>query len=194
MRSRFYICKVEEYKNNTKKLWQLLNDVVNKTKNRGSIIPYITVDGLKTYNPIKIANSFGQFYSELGKNLASKIPNSSLSVSKYIDAIPRNIKNLVLHPITIPEIETVIKELPNKPSKGHDGISNTILKGISSGILYLLCLIFNKSISEGIFPSQMKMAEVIPLYKGKEMDMLVNYRPISLLITLSKLLEKLVYS
>ena len=70
MRSRFYICKVEEYKNNTKKLWELLNDMVNKTKNRGSIIPNITVDGLKTYNLTKIANSFGKFYSELGKNLA----------------------------------------------------------------------------------------------------------------------------
>ena len=92
MRSRYYICKVEKYKKNTKKLWQLLNDVVNKTKNRGSIIPYIMIDGLKTYNPTKIANSFGKFYSELGKNLASKIPNSSSSVHSYIDAIPRNIK------------------------------------------------------------------------------------------------------
>ena len=169
------------------------NDVVNKTKNRGSIIPYITVDGLKNYDPKKITNSFRKFYSELGKILASKISNPTSSVHKYIDAIPRNIKSLVLHPITIPEIETAIRWLPNKPSKGHDGISNIMLKSISDGILYPLCLIFNKSISEGIFPSQMKMVEVIPFYKGREIDMLVNYQPISLLITVSKLLEKLVY-
>ena len=39
----------------------------------------------------------------------------------------------------------------------------------------------------------MKLTEVIPLYKGKEHDLVINYRPISLLITISKLLEKIVY-
>ena len=47
---------------------------------------------------------------------------------------------------------------------------------------------------EGKFPSLMKKAEVIPLYKSKDMDVMVNYRPISLLITLSKILEKLMYT
>ena len=40
----------------------------------------------------------------------------------------------------------------------------------------------------------MKLAEVIPLYKGKDRSLSTNYRPISLLITISKILEKLVYS
>ena len=46
---------------------------------------------------------------------------------------------------------------------------------------------------EGKFPTRMKLAEVIPLHKGKSMDQMVNYRPISLLIMLSKLLEKIIY-
>ena len=54
--------------------------------------------------------------------------------------------------------------------------------------------IFNQSIAEGKFPSEMKNAEVIPLYKGKEFDKVVNYRPVSPLITISKVLEKAVYS
>ena len=57
-----------------------------------------------------------------------------------------------------------------------------------------LSFIFNQSILEGTFPDQMKKAEVIPLYKGKDSDQLVNYRPISLLLTISKLLEKIVYN
>ena len=61
-------------------------------------------------------------------------------------------------------------------------------------IIFPLCHIFNQSIYEGSFPELMKKAEVIPCYKGKEMDYMINYRPISLLITISKLLEKIIYN
>ena len=52
---------------------------------------------------------------------------------------------------------------------------------------------FNQSLQIGTFPCLMKNAEVIPLYTNKEKDLCVNYRPISLLITMSKILEKIVY-
>ena len=52
----------------------------------------------------------------------------------------------------------------------------------------------NQSLDTGVFPDRMKLAEVIPLYKNKAMDHLVNYQPISLLITISKILEKIVYN
>ena len=54
-------------------------------------------------------------------------------------------------------------------------------------------IIFNQSIAEGTFPDQMKIAEIIPLYKGKGSDQLINYRHISLLLTMSKLLKKVIY-
>ena len=91
------------------------------------------------------------------------------------------------------EIETIIDQLPNKTSHGHDKISNILLKQLSKSISYPLCMIFNNSLMEGKFQTQMKKAEVIPLYKGKEFDLVINYHPISLLITISKVLEKLVY-
>ena len=193
MHTNYYITKAFEFKNNVKKLWQLINSVINKTKHRGSIIPYISVNGLKTYNPSRIANAFGTFYSNLGKDLASKILRSTNTIDHYLNKIPRNLNSLLMQPTTVSEIEKKIQQLPNKTSHGHDGISNKLLKDLSKSIAFLLCLIFNESITEGKFPSQMKMAEVIPLYKGKELDQVINYRPISLLITISKLLEKIVY-
>ena len=87
----------------------------------------------------------------------------------------------------------MIKQLPNKTSYRHDKISNIVLKSLRTSITYPLCQIFNVSLSEGTFPDRMKISEVIPLYKGKDMDAMVNYRPISLLITLSKLLERVMY-
>ena len=65
----YYNTKCTEYKDNTHKLWQLINNHIGKCKYR-SIIPFITVNGIKTYNPEKIANSFDQFNVDLGKSLA----------------------------------------------------------------------------------------------------------------------------
>ena len=60
-------------------------------------------------------------------------------------------------------------------------------------IAEVLCVIFNKSLEQGEFPNTMKLAEVVPLFKGKEHYLETNYRPISLLTTISKVLEKIVY-
>ena len=83
--------------------------------------------------------------------------------------------------------------MPNKTSSGYDNISNILLKKLCAAILTPLTVIFNMSIFNGIFPDKMILAETIPLYKGKETYYTINYRPISLLLTISKLLEKIVY-
>ena len=69
----YYKTKCINYKNNTKKLWQVINQTIGKCKNGGIIIPYISIEGIKIYNPKQIANKFGSFYSLLGADLASKI-------------------------------------------------------------------------------------------------------------------------
>ena len=71
VKTNYYIKKCNEYKYSTKKLWQVINQTICKTKHKGSIIPFISIDGIKTYNPQKIANSFGSFYSHLGENRAN---------------------------------------------------------------------------------------------------------------------------
>ena len=83
--------------------------------------------------------------------------------------------------------------MPNKTSSGYDNISNILLKRLCTTITLPLSLIFNLSINNGVFPSKMKLSETTPLYKGKETYYTTNYRPISLLLTISKLLEKIVY-
>ena len=83
--------------------------------------------------------------------------------------------------------------MPNKSSSGHDNISNILLKEIIDQLAPVLEEVFNKSMMLGEFPTLMKLAEVVPLYKSKEHFLETNYRPISLLTTMSKVLEKIVY-
>ena len=88
---------------------------------------------------------------------------------------------------------TIVSKLPNKSSSGHDNISNILLKEIINPLAPVLVEVFNKSMILGEFPTVMKLAKVVPLYKGKEHYLETNYSPISLLTTMSKILEKIMY-
>ena len=127
MQKLYYTTRANDFAKDSKTLWSLINNVIKRTKDKGSIIPQITIDGIKTSNPMKITNEFGRFYSTLGSTLASQITGGSQTVNTYIDKIPRNLSSLVMRSITIQEIEKTIDSLPNKTSHGHDGISNTLL-------------------------------------------------------------------
>ena len=132
-----------------------------QTKHGGSNIPYISIDGVKTYNPKKISNAFRSFYANLGSNLAKKIQNGKTNIDEYINMIPCNLNSLVLRQTLEKEIRTLISQLPNKSSNGHDHISNKLLKGICDAISYPLMIVFNQSITQEIFPDIMKLADVM---------------------------------
>ena len=151
------------------------------------------MDGVKQFTPSKIANEFGSHYANVGKNLASKISKGQRDIQSFLYQITQTPDSVVLHGMTQIEIECIITKLPSKTSYGHDKISNVMLKFLGNALSYPLCMIFNQSLQTGGFLDLMKLAEVIPLYKGKELDLVINYQPISLLITISKVLEKIVY-
>ena len=77
-------------------------------------------------------------------------------IDYYLNKIPSNINSLVMNLTNVPEVENMIQNIPNKSSHGHDSISNTLLKQLCKSISFPLCGIFNQSIAEGKFPSQMK--------------------------------------
>ena len=84
--------------------------------------------------------------------------------------------------------------MKNKTSTGHDGISPRLIKQIGLSLATPLSHVFNLSFVNGQFPTKMKLAEVIPIYKSGDPELTNNYRPISLLPTFSKLLERLMFN
>ena len=88
LKMEFYQSRCISYKQNAKKLWSLINNTINKVKHKESIIPYITVDGLKQYHLKTIANSFGEFYSSLGPCSVKKIVPGTTPISTYLWNIP----------------------------------------------------------------------------------------------------------
>ena len=189
----FYRDMCYTYRANSKKLWGLINEIVGKRNDKTSLIEYITIDGIRTYNATKICDAFGHYFSTVGRTFANKIPKPQKSIAEYLKKLQSNSESLFFQPTNEHELEKIVSNLPSKASSGHDNISNILLKYMIHQLSPVLTDLFNRSLSIGEFPTIMKIAEVIPLYKNKDRHDESNYRPISLLSTISKILEKVVY-
>ena len=88
---------------------------------------------------------------------------------------------------------TAIDNLENKNSSGHDGNSNKILKFIKFDFSNPLVLIINQMITTGIDLVSFKTTKIVPLFQNGDSSLLTNYRPISLLPTISKIFEKIIH-
>ena len=94
--------------------------------------------------------------------------------------------------MTTHEVQNNIKKLKNKSCSFND-IPIEILKTILIPLSTLLCFIFNMCFDEGSYPSILKQAHVIPAFKSGNKTDVSNYRPISNLLTINKIFEKLIY-
>ena len=129
----------------------------------------------------------------MGKKYAGLVKHPKTDNKNRLTCIPSSNNTIFLDATSPSEIQNLIKSLPNKRSSGYDNINNLVLKDISPAVIVPLSIIFNKSLNEGSFPNKMKLADTVPLFKGKDRSIVDNYWPISLLITISKLLEKLMH-
>ena len=83
----------------------------------------------------------------------------------------------------------ISKILVNKAT-GHDGLSVKTLKLIAPSFIHPLCRLLNLSIATNTFPDKWKVGQITPLDKGGQHRERNNYRPISVLPILSKIIEK----
>ena len=90
------------------------------------------------------------------------------------------------------EVEAVLKLLDPNKATGPDEILGRILEETATTIAPSLCRLFNRFLGEGYIPSEWKLANVVPVYKKDETDHVENYRPISLLCIISKVVERCV--
>ena len=110
---------------------------------------------------------------------------------KYVKSV-RN--SFHLTSVTESELFNIIYSLASKSSFGFDSLSTKNLKLIYPYVAAVLLKIINKSFESGIFSDILKIARVIALYKGGDVDQLVNFRPISLFCSLFKVFERAMFN
>ena len=176
---------------NMKKSWTLLNRILGRMNDKSNIPCYITKNSKRIYDLKDMSNAFNDYFCNVGKNVSIKIPTASKSFDQYLKN--RCPDTLVFSHVTPQEVVKIIMSLKDKYSYGNDGLSNRFLKKIVNSICHPLSIIINKSIGEGIVPESWKNSIVHPLYKNGFKDLITNYRPISLLPTMSKVLERVIH-
>ena len=157
----FHQDKCQEFQQNTKKLWQLINKVSGRMNDKSSSIDCLSVNGIKEYTGEQIANTLAKYFANVGRTFAAKIPKPMCSIASYLNFLQKNSESLFLVPSTLEEIRKTIIELPSKRSCGSDKISNILLKDLAPVVCDPLSIIINKLMHIGVFPDLMKRAEVL---------------------------------
>ena len=173
-------------------MWEGIADALNKKQVCSKNDLMLEEKGKYITNQQKIANKFCSFYSNISTDLLNKLPSTSKTPLEYLGNPTPN--TIYLKPIEEHEIETLIKEMNVNKSPDIYNISVKALKISEPIITPYLTKIFNSSFNTGIFPENLKLAKIIPLFKNNGSRLSVNnYRPISLLPLFSKILEKLMH-
>jgi hypothetical protein len=181
----------KEYKNDLKTTWKLVREVSCSNKADKSSLPdYFRYKDNILKNPQEIANSFNEYFTEIGPKLASEIPTSKSHFSEFLGA-PQS-QEFKFCEMSEIRILNFINKMKPKSSFGEDCISNNVLKVIAPTIIQPLKHLINLSLKTGFFPDQLKIAKIIPIFKESSRNDFSNYRPISMLNTFSRLIESIV--
>ena len=183
------IC-LEIYTDNMNKSWGIIKRLINRNQVQSYQTKFRLADVQIINDKFAIAKHFNHFFTNIDPNLAKGIPKVDIDPLSYMGEALK--ETLFLSPVTETEINKIIKDLKDSAT-GHDDISAQFLKLSVDFIVNPLMHICNMSLTEGVFPDSLKVANVIPLYKSDDPMYFNHYRPVSLLCMLSKVFEKIMY-
>ena len=165
--------------------------IINITTKESKEINCIQVGNKTVNNPIEIANNFNNHVNSIAEKIEHNLVKSKFNYSKYLSN--PNEYSFFINPTNAEEVLCEIIKLKNNKSIGSSSIPLKFLKLFKTTLSEPISLIANISFSTGTFPSTLKTANVIPIYKKDDHTVCNNYRPISLLSNISKIIEKLVH-
>ena len=192
--------KIEENKGNSKNLWKQLKSTGYSTKSKNNSKIVMDIDNRTSFEPKNIADHINKYFLNIASNLVNMLPTAPNIFTTNTDVFKNYYqnKNVIPNSFMLNHITEnfVFKELnslnPNK-SCGIDGIQTRFLKDAAAEIKEPITHIVNLSMDTNEVPNDFKYARIKPLFKKGNRSLEENYRPISILCVVCKILEKAIY-
>ena len=187
---RYYNNLLHDAAGNCKQMWKVLNQILQRKTNNANTINALTVDDNNVTSRNEIVNILNDYFVSIGEKLSQGIPDVNNSHLEFMgNACPND---LSFRPVSTAQVIKIIKEL-KVSSAGYDNIHINLLKSSCQVIGPIIMQIVNQSLTTSIFPDKLKVARLIPLFKSGDRKIVKNYRPISILPSVSKIVERIVY-
>ncbi|KXJ26086.1 putative RNA-directed DNA polymerase from transposon BS [Exaiptasia diaphana] len=189
---------IENNKGNPKGIWKALKSLTGKEKAKTNITELKTTGGL-ICDKTEIAEELNDYFVNIAEHLSKDGDTSShfydaSLLENYVASKLHGGETYEIPPMTADDVLKIINKISANKATGPDGISARIIKIIAPVFARPLCRLINQSIKTSTFPSNWKIARVSPLFKSGSRSDRNNYRPISVLSILSKIIEKHVAS
>ena len=193
-KKQFYAEKFDKCKGNSKKTWQLINEIRGKsekvTKND------FIIDGQRITCRRIIATKFNSYFTSLATNLNKEVLGQDRDINGSMDSfaqyMSKSVENSIfLEDTNAAEIEEIIKSFEN--GKASD-IPIRLVKKSAHLISPILATLYNNCMNQGSFPTLFKVGKVTPVYKKDNKECIENYRPVSILPIFGKIFEKIIYT
>ena len=177
--------------NNINKVWQGIKSIISAKSKSNTVPTCLEINNVIVTDQTCIANTFNDYFSTIASKIRDKIPNLNKHFSSFLENPVGN--TIFLSPTNPEEVFKCISALDLKKSTGPFSIPSKILSLLKNIISVPLSEIINLSFSSGLYPADLKIAKVIPVFKKGSLLNCSNYRPISLLSNINKIFEKLLY-
>ena len=183
--------KLEQNKNNLKKTWNLIKQSINKNNAEKNIPKLYKINNNIIDNPQDITESFNSFFIS-NSNFANLPQNYKPNYKQFFP--PSLSSSFFISEINDDEILKIVKSMKISYSQADDKFSNFFVKQSIRFLLKPLTHCINLSLCHGIFPNCLKTTKIVPIHKNGSINDINNYRPISIISTFSKIIEKVVHS
>ena len=158
----------------------------------------LNIDGEICFDHRKVSDKFNTFYTTVAAELVKKLHKRVRDLGESFVFNFYSLKGVKPNDfgfslVTENQVFKYLIRLNSNKATGLDGIPSKFVKDAAPIIAYPLCHIINLSLIQAGVPDSLKSARVIPLFKKNDKTEVGNYRPVSILNVISKILEIVVY-
>ena len=189
-KSAYYRSKIASLNNNPKRAWKTINNLLGRSCN-DTVINELKINNVSIFSSEEMADAFNEYFVQIGPNLACSLAVSDVTFDQFVSPTQSVMSRFKL--ASANNLFKLLNDLCSTKATGLDKIPSKALKAAAPTIAPSLTYVFNNSILTCCFPFDWKMARLLPVYKKGPRSLPENYRPISILPVVSKLMERIMY-